>query len=203
MGDVAEKEKALKMAEIYCRRFGRKPTDDEKSIALTAWFEAERKFNPEKQAKLETFAEKVIIRRLINYFKKKVSVEKHIAYDVDITTVPASDTETDEERLHELERFERIMNNLGYDLADFEKTYKPRYRETRKKLQEIALHIVGLGLGMRFIKEKPHSRELLKLINADRRIIRKYRPYLTAIIVTYVYDLPIIRGYVEALRKEK
>lgn len=196
-----------KIARIYCEKLGREPTSEEFSIALYAMNDAIDLYDEKKNTSFKTFVSKMIWQRLRNYFRKERQSE-FVEYDSDNITLLSDktlnvDKEYTENLRDELFRFNQIIGNLGYKWSDIMHN-RPTHRDSLKKLQSIAIYIVNLGLGERFIKENPLSRQLKKLIGSgvDRRTLKKYRPYLCALIVVYLYDFPIIRNHLDSFRRE-
>lgn len=205
-------EKAYGIAKTHSRKFGRKPTDDELSVSLRAVNEAINSFHLDKHKQFGPFAYRVIINKLIDHFKQDKATVSYKTFDDEELTLIADKKVSSEyesmerskdlaqQRRDELVKLERIMNNLNFTLKDILDS-KPEHKDSLQEVQKLAMHIVGLKLGERFIKENPHSRELIRLIGVDSRIIKRYRPYLTAWIVTFVYNFPAMRSFLNSYRK--
>lgn len=190
-------------------KLGRDPTDDEVSIALSAVHDAIKSFDETKNrnAGFIGYAGKVIQNRLIDFFREEKKRKKctvlhpNVSLFVDQQSFDEYRTKQFNEDLHQdIMKFTGILGNIGYTLGEMQEN-KPKRRDAREKLKNIAAHIVELGLGERYIKENPLSRELGKLIGIDRRILRKYRPYLCGLIIVLLY-FPAMRTYIGFSRKE-
>jgi RNA polymerase sigma factor len=206
------KNEAFKVASINCRKLGRKLTDEEFSIALHALNEAIDCFDQKKNTSFKTFSSKVIVSRLIDFFRKEKTEREYIALHKNIVLISDQKSISEfknkqrekdlaKQRREELLKFKEILENLGYTWTDIIQN-RPKHRDSLEKLQRIAIHIVNLRLGERYIKENPLSRELRKLIGVDRRTLTKYRPYLCSFIIAFTYDFPIIKNYLDFFRKE-
>jgi RNA polymerase sigma factor len=209
------KDEAFKIASINCKKLGRELTGEEFSIALHALNEAIDRFDPRKNTSFKTFSSKVIVSRLIDFFRKENSrsEKEFIPFDnknIAIISDRRAITEFKDkqhfediaqQRKEEILKFERIIGNLGYTWDDIIQN-RPRHRDSIEKLHSIALHIVGQRLGERFLKENPCSRELKKLIGIGGRMLTKYRPYLCALIIAYAFDFPVMKNYLHSFRKD-
>jgi RNA polymerase sigma factor len=200
------KNEAYEITRMHCNKLGREPTSEEFSIALYALNEAIDRFDQNKNPSFGAFVSKMIFHRLINFFRKEKQRE-FVEYDSPNIALLSDRTNVDKEYYEDLReeliRFNQIIGNLGYKWSDIMQN-RPTHKDSLEKLQRIAIYIVNLGLGERFIKENPLSRQLKKLIGSgvDRRTLKKYRPYLCALIVVYLYDFPIIRNHLDSFRKE-
>lgn len=197
------KTEAYKIARIH---LGREPTDEEFSVALRAMNEAIDRYDQNKNAAFGSFASTIIFHRLINFFRKQRR-EQVLFDDYNITILEEKIADVDDDYIDnlrdELARFNKIIGYLGYKWADIRKN-RPKHRDTLGRILNIAILIVHLGLGQRFIKENPISRQLKKLIGSsvDQRTLKRYRPYLCSVVIAYIYDFPLIRRHIDTLRRE-
>lgn len=202
------KDDAFKIVRNHCRKFGREPMDEELIESLYALNEAIDKFDQKKESSFQAFFQKVIKARLVDFFRKeRHEEEEFIEFDSENIAL-LSDRRSYEEKDYtenlrgELIRFNRIIGNLGYNWSIIMNN-RPKRKDSLNNLQNIAWHIVNVGLGKRYIVENPMSKELRKLIGADRRILKKYRPYLCALVIVFYFDdFPIIRSHLNSFRKE-
>lgn len=211
------KDRAYEVARQHCRRYGREPSDEEYSIAMQALNDAIDTYDLKKNSKFETFAYRVITLKLIDLFREEKKSKEFVAYDNEKITL-ISDLKSSsefrnkeaskdlaEQRKEELLRFQAILRDLGYSWTDIMQN-RPKHQDSLETIREIALYIVGLGLGERFLEENPFSRKLTKLIVKERDIKRrtlvKYRPYLCALIIICIHDFPVLRDYLDFFKKE-
>lgn len=201
------KDKAFKIVSNHSKKFLRKPTQEELSISLEALNEAINRFDINKYKNFEIFARRVILNKLVDYFREtELTKKEYITYEDDTLTKvydkkAVSDyasseiyQDLEQKRGEEIRKFKTIMSNLGYSFDDILKS-QPKHSDSRGMIRQHAVNIVKSGLGDRLLKENPPSKDLIKLIGIDRRTLRKYRPYLFAWIVVILYDFPIIRSY--------
>lgn len=196
--------------KIYSKKLRRRFTDDERQVIGVALLEAIKKYDLRKNAAFMTFADKIIIRRLIDHFRKNKAENKHLIFDEEDPTSVLNqkaineykNREVDEEvayqREEELDKFKTIMKNLRYTLTDVMES-RPKHQDSEQELKQLALHIVELNLGERFLTDYPPSRELLRLIG--KKFDKKRRPYLCALIVALIYNFPVMRTHL-GIRKE-
>lgn len=131
----------------------------------------------------------VLRNKLIQTFRRR----RFVAYSHTNLTI-ISDRKSTEVSRDEVIQFQKILSDLGYTLTDVVRN-KPTQKDSLEKLQEIAIHICKLGVGERFLKENPISHELEKLIDGDHQALKKYRPYLCAMVIIHAYPFPKIREY--------
>ncbi|MGA8942671.1 MAG: sigma factor [Thermoactinomyces sp.] len=209
------KGKAFEITKKHCLKYGRTPTKEEYAVALDGLNEAIDRFNIEKNTSFEAFAKRVITFRLIDFFRREKENRNTIAFDNEKITF-LSDyklaaeyqnqqllKDLTEGRREEITRFIRIMETLGYTWVDIMEN-RPRHQDSIASLRKLALYLVNLGLGERFLQENPCSRKLKKMIGkkVQRRTLTRYRPYLCALIIVSIYDFPLLRDYLDFFRKE-
>lgn len=211
------KDRAYEVARQHCRKYGREPSDEEYSIAMQALNKAIDSFELEKSSKFETFAKRIITLKLVDFFREEQKAKELVALDNEkITLISDRKSSSEfknkeaskdlaEQRKEELIRFQAIISELGYTWTDIMQN-RPKHKDSLEAIQEIALYIVGLGLGERFLEENPFSRKLTKLIAKERDIKRrtlvKYRPYLCALIIICIHEFPVLKNYLDFFNKE-
>lgn len=204
------KNEAYKIAKLYCQKLGREPTSEEFSIALYTLNEAIDLYDQNKNMSFRTFVSNMIHYRLMDFLKKEKKEKQKNLVEYDnpnvalISDRPSNvDKEFTEDLRRELIRFNQIIEILGYKWSDIMHN-RPTHRDSLEKLQSIAIYIVNMGLGERYLKENPLSRQFMKIIRSgiDRRTLKRYRPYLCALIIVYLYDFPIIKSHIDSFRRE-
>lgn len=208
------KNEAYELARRHCRKYGREASSEELSVALNALNKAIDSFDLRKSSKFKAFARKVITFKLVDLFREEKEEKELVSFDNDKITLISDrksfhefknkDIYRDlaEQRREELERFTKMIGELGYTLLDIMEN-RPKHKDSLVALQKIALYIVSLGLGQRFLDENPISRKLKKEIgeSVQRRTLTKYRPYLCAVIIASFYDFPVMKSYLDFFRK--
>src|SRR4051794_33881776 len=81
------KNEAFKVASINCRKLGRKLTDEEFSIALHALNEAIDRFDQNRNTSFKTYSSKVIVSRLIDFFRKEKTEREYVALHKNIVLI--------------------------------------------------------------------------------------------------------------------
>lgn len=203
---ISMKNEAFKSAYIYCRKkLGREPTEEEFSIALEGMNEAIDKYDQKKNASFLTFASKVIFSRLIDFFRREKKIRNYaiphpnIAMLSDWWSINEYNVKQFTEDLREeLIEAQKILFRYGYTWFEVLEN-KPKHSDSLARLFWLAYNIANSGLGEHFLNER--YKEVRKVIEVDRRTLKKYRPYLCALIISYTYDLPIIKNYLERRRK--
>lgn len=91
----------------------------------------------------------------------------------------------------EILRLQSILSGMGYTWDDVAK-HAPTHKDHVEKVKEMALYIafqVGKCDGGKL------NDALKKLIGENWKTMKKYRPYLYALAIVYIYDFPLLRSY--------
>jgi RNA polymerase sigma factor len=146
-------------------RYVRYGEDDELSIALIAFVEAIRSYNSFKGSFL-SFAQNVIKRRLIDYYRKEkkhskvVSINEYLMEngeeEVDLTTIEAVGRYTQQElaqyRRFEIEELEKELAGWGISFSELAEA-SPKHNSTRRIYNDIVRFLLmhpDLVLQLRF-----------------------------------------------------
>ena len=183
--------------------------DDELSIALLAFVEAIRSYNSEKGNFLP-FAQNVIKRRLIDYFRKEnrqgtvISLNEYYNEDDDEKdlSIEASvnkhlDTELGEYRRLELEQLKTELAQWGISFFDLVQI-SPKHDKNRKMCRQIIEFIISEPGLVKFIKEKRYLpiADIDKPLKIPRKKIERLRKYIIAVVIIKSGDYQYINDYV-------
>ena len=192
-------------------RYVRYGTDDELSIGLIAFVEAIRTYNICKGSFL-SFAQCVIKRRLIDYYRKQsrhsnvISLNQYMDDEADPEVDMASTRAIEifsEDRLSEYRRLEleQLKNELQQwnitfmDLADA----SPKHENTRRIYSEIIQYIISEPELVRQIRTKRYLpvAEIEKGLKIHRKKIERARKYIIAVLLIKLGDYQYIKDYID------
>ncbi len=202
-----------KTAGKFCKRYIQPETDDEFSIALSAFNEAIDGFDSKAGSSFLGFAEGVIRRRLIDYVRKEQRFAGQIPQS-------AFEVEGDEDERFDpvdakeaVERFERDriaedrrleIETLSAQLADFGITFSdlvecsPKHEDSRRML-------IGIGeqlsknaelSGLLLAKKTLPLKEMTELVEVSRKTLERGRKYIIAVTLIHLGSFPHLKSYV-------
>lgn len=169
-------------------------SDDEWSIALSAFVEAVEKYELEKGSFM-AFAELLIRRRLIDWFRIN-GRNNEVIHVEDIENEPDTSRETEEIKLEilSLEEDLRLYGISFMDLADA----SPKAQKTRDACRKAINWIIENPV---IINEMKESNQLpIKIIENNsgvpRKILERHRKYIIAVVEILAGDYPWLNEYV-------
>lgn len=191
-------------------RYVRYGEDDELSVALMAFVEAIKSFDGTKGSYL-SFAQNVIKRRLIDYFRKEkkhsnvISINSFANEDseeeIDLTA-EQSIQQYSEEVISEYRRFE--LEELKKELAELEISFfelvdaSPKHDKTRIIYNDIIKFVLSQPELISIIKTKKYLpiAEIEKGTGVPRKKIERARKYIIAVIIITTGDYQYIKDFV-------
>lgn len=191
-------------------RYVRYGEDDELSIALMAFVEAIKSHDSVKGSFL-SFAQNVIKRRLIDYYRKEkkhnnvISLNEYYSEDEederDLSMGQAlekySDDEISEYRRLELEELKKEL--LQWDITFFQLAeVSPKHLKTRRLYGEIVRFLVSEPDLVKQIKSKMYLpiAEIEKGMGIPRKKIERARKYIIAVLIITTGDYEHIRDFI-------
>lgn len=200
-----------KTAGQVCKRFI-SDQDDEYSVALSAFHEAIKGFNQEKNASFLTFAHMVIRRRIIDFIRKE-STRNEFPHDFqelnedDSTrsTVDASasvkdyaDKQQDIERRQEIADYGKMLNEFGMTFQDLVKA-SPTHEDSRITAMQIAQLVAETDEYWQYMqtKKKLPVKEIERLVEVSRKTIERNRKYIIAVAILLMSDLHYLKDYLK------
>ncbi|MGE5549714.1 MAG: RNA polymerase sigma-I factor [Bacteroidota bacterium] len=206
----------LKVAAKVSRRYLRPGLDDEIGVAMMAFNEALDCYNHSGKLPFLSFAELVIKRRLVDYFRTQAahSQELPMTYfegdgedEREHSRLPFLAREAEAayirveesvERREEILRFKEILEEFGQSFSGLAAA-TPKHNDTRRRLIEVSRDIAGserLIAQIRRRKALPIM-EVAELSGLSRKTIERHRKYLLALVLVLLNDLPHLQGYLE------
>jgi RNA polymerase sigma factor len=208
----------IKCASKAARRYLTK-SDDEWAMAQLAFAEAVRSYDLEKGS-FYSFAELVIRRKLIDYYRAESKYNMEQAVDPAIFSAEPGDDDEDDYSVRravanqaqgdegeslklEIEAANALFKEYGFsffELADC----SPKSRKTR---QSCALAVNYLLSNPLLVNELRGSKKLLinlieKNCGIPRKILERHRKYIIAATEILCGDYPYLAEYLKFIRKE-
>ncbi|OQB20481.1 MAG: RNA polymerase sigma factor SigI [Firmicutes bacterium ADurb.Bin182] len=214
---VENEQFILKCSSLIAHRYITK-SDDEWSVALTAFAEAVSKYRFDKGSFL-FFAETVIRRRLIDYQRNKGKYSKEIpvnptAFGADedeeelsgsvrkaVARLAVQDTESAVKM--EIEAAGRVFRQYGFTFMDLSEC-SPRSKKTKSVCAKAVKYILGNPL---LLSEMKTSKQLpLKIIeknlNIPRKKLERHRKYIIAAAEILSGEYPCLSDYMQYIKEE-
>ena len=218
-GDIAARERllvnyrpfVLRVASSVTHRYINPEQDDEFSVALIAFDEAISSYQSDRGGSFLTFAEMVIRRRLLDYFRRQSRSQNELPmsgmYSEEEEEEPGFaiygaqqryqvDTET-ENRCLELEEFQSVLADYGIELSQLVVS-SPKHCDTRQHLMELADELSrndAFRNALEKNKDLPY-RQVAEEYGLTVKTLRRHRAYLIAILLIKTGDYPLLKNYV-------
>jgi RNA polymerase sigma factor len=204
---------AARTAARFCKRYIHPETDDEFSVALSAFNEAINAFDEQAGRSFLSFAETVIRRRLTDFVRKEQRHAPHIPQSAflmeddegetfDPIDVGASverykqDLENAERRL-EIESLNRELSEFGISFSDLVEG-SPKHEDTRKSFISIGVLIsrdADLSNYLRNKKSLP-LKDLTERVDVSRKTLERARKYVITVALIHLGNYPHLQSFV-------
>jgi len=204
---------AIKVSARVSGRYLTLGQDDEVSISLIALNEAIDSFQVGKGASFTTFAETVIRRRLIDYFRKEKQQK-----EIPLTTLQGDpETEGDTwqaveakaaekayalqtaatERQEEIVRYQKILREYGIAFADLV-AISPRHQDARLRAMEAAKIVASKQEYRDYLQQKKllPLKDLETEVAISRKTLERQRKYIIAISLILIEDFTYLKEYI-------
>jgi RNA polymerase sigma factor len=203
----------LRIASQASHRYIDPDRDDEFSIALMGMNEAIDRYDRSKKVNFLGFAETIIRRRLIDYFRSQRLHGRTVPWtDFDVvdegdnvinyvevkTSLDAHEREQEErQRRQEIREYAERLREFGLSFAELVKV-SPKHADARQSAMQVA----------RLVAEDPQLRAFvlerralpLKLleerVDVSRKTLERQRKYILAIILLLCGDYATLRDYI-------
>jgi len=206
----------LSVASRTCHRSIDTDNDEEYSVALLAFYEAVRIFDPERGSFLN-LARQVIQKRLVDFFRREHRHLQTLSYDeagddddefhADLTA-PAAQAAFDRmmqamERRAEVQRLRTDLEPRGIRFQDLSSS-SPKALKTRRVCARAIRAILGTPALVRRVLETNHLpvSELDRRYGIPPKILERHRKYIVAAIVVLSGDYPYVAEYLSWVRTE-
>ena len=189
----------LKSASMAARQYVSK-NDDEWSIALSAFSEAIKKYSYEKGSFI-SFAELLIHRRLLDYFRTRKRFDAEV--QVDRIEDNAIIENSDDNLKLEIEAISQVLESYGFSFMDLAEC-SPKARKTKAACARAVVYLLDKAV---LVAEMRNSKQLsVKIVEKNtglpRKVIERHRKYIIAAIEILSGDYPYISEYLRYIREE-
>lgn len=218
LGDQSAREELLaryapfivRVAARASGRYIRPGSDEEYSIALSAFNEAIDGYSSDRGGFL-TFAETVIKRRLIDYYRRESRRPEAPISDFEETddegnvrnpvlvreALLAFDAEAEREaRREEIARFGRELQDFGITLAELARI-APKHEDARRSAAAVSRLLVADAEMREHLLRKRELplKTLAEIAPVSRKTLERQRKYIIAMSLILLGDYPHLRGY--------
>lgn len=207
----------LKVAAQVSGRYIRVGEDDEVSVGMMAFNEAINSFNRAKNIAFLTFAETVIKRRLIDYYRKEKRYKNYIPFSaLESDTDENSEASTinyieakksiaeynqmnqSDERKQEIIEYTKVLNDYGISFSELVQI-SPKHEDARRRSMEVAKIIAvnaDLMNHLKFKKGLP-LKQILEKVDISRKTLERQRKYIIAIVMILDNNFPYLKEYIQ------
>lgn len=202
----------LRVASNSCRKYLVLGRDDEASIAMIAFNEAIDSYNPDGGASFLSFAEIVVKRRLVDYFRRQSrrsdeiplsSFENEEHEDSVIQKIESKEAHTvlqiqeeTEERREEIFRLDQLLSHYGIRFAELVKI-SPKHQDARDRALKVAQTLISDPelLGHLTKKKSLPLKELESRVEVSRKTLERQRKYIITLTLVLIGDFYHLQEY--------
>ncbi len=210
----------LKVTARTCKRFVRVGEDEEISVALIAFNEALDKYNTKRNSSFFLFAETVIRRRIIDYFRKTQQGVQDLPWsslihdgeeeDAEVrldkltwkeATERYYEKEVTEIRREEIREYSGKLKEFGIEFQDLVKV-SPKHRDARMTAYRVARLICekeSYRLFLQRTKTLP-LKELETEVVVSRKTLERQRKYIIALAVIIMGKFYYLQDYLDSMK---
>ena len=206
----------LKVTSQVIGRYVRMGQDDEVSIGLMAFNEAIDCYDSSKNISFLSFAQTVLKRRLIDYYRKELpnsrtvplsTFESHdddnkesILYHIEAkqSTLVHDEGNLASERKEEILAYNRQLMEFGISFAELVEI-SPKHEDARLRAMEVAgliAHNAELAEYLKRKKELP-LKFLTGQVDISRKTLERQRKYIIAVALILINDYSYLKQYVQ------
>lgn len=193
-------------------------SDDEYSVSLAAFSEAVKDYNLEKGSFL-SFTEKIIVRRLIDYYRSQNKYSSEVAVDPGIFNTDPDEEEEDlplrrmiaekvseqpdDSLKDEIEAANAAFSAFGFRFYDLI-SCSPKAGKTKEACVQAIKYIFDNPLLMDELNNTKQLsiKNIEKNTKLPRKILERHRKYIIAAVVILSGEYPYLSEYMRTIRKE-
>lgn len=202
----------LRVASNSCRKYLVLGRDDEASIAMIAFNEAIDSYNSDGGASFLSFAEIVVKRRLVDYFRRQSrrsdeiplsSFESYEHEDSVIKKIESKEAHTvlqiqeeTEERREEIFRLDQLLSHYGIRFAELVKI-SPKHQDARDRALKVAQTLISDPdlLGHLTKRKSLPLKELESRVEVSRKTLERQRKYIITLTLVLIGDFYHLQEY--------
>jgi RNA polymerase sigma factor len=174
-------------------------SDDEWSIALTAFYDAIKKYSYDKGSFI-AFAELLIHNKLVDYYRGQNKYNAEL--QADWIDDRAADDSNGYSIKYEIEALGEVLNRYGFTYSDLAES-SPKTGKTKTSCARVVTYLLQkpiLIADIRSTKQLP-----LKIIEKNtqtpRKIIERHRKYIVAAVEILSGDYPYLSEYLRYIKE--
>lgn len=198
----------IRSASATCRKFVTKH-DDEYAIALKAFCDAVKHFDPTEGVSFEAYAKLIMKNRVIDYLKSENRHKGHLSLEEEMENGRdmANDAEREDEVLQsdaalEISRLSEIIRPYGIAFSDLPDV-SPKHQKTR---EDCAAAVVFLIKNPNLVADMRRTRGLpIKILQEKcgipRKTLERHRKYIVTATEVCLGDFPVIAEYLKHMIK--
>lgn len=206
-GDEFSREKLIKkhrnfiakVSSVTCGRYLTWENDEELSIALIAFNESIDAFDTEESIKFTSFAQTVIKRRLIDYFRSQGKYRNEILSSssketdelesgINAQSISNYDDSITQENLALLiDEYKTQLAEYSIDIHDLPKV-SPKHRDTRESLMKTAQTLVKNQEMVNYLRKYGQLpvKQLCQETGLSRKVLERGRKYIISLVVILI-----------------
>lgn len=203
----------LRIASQASRRYIDRHQDDEYSIGLIAFNEAIDRFDATRNVSFLSFAETIIRRRLIDYFRSQKGQSRIQPFsDFEVTdednntinyvevqaSVAVHEQSVEQlERQHEIEEYAGVLEGYGLHFSELV-TLSPKHADARKNAMDVAKLVAQDPQLSAYVLERKALplKALEDRVGVSRKTMERQRKYILAIVLLLLGDFLYLRSYI-------
>lgn len=219
-GSTAAREKLLqdyrpfylRVASNCCRKYLVLGRDDEASIAMIAFNEAIDSFDRSGGASFLSFAEIVVKRRMVDYFRRQSKRAEEIplsTFETDeneegvLQKIESKEAHTvlqiqeeTEQRREEIFRLDQLLSHYGIRFSELVKI-SPRHQDARDRALQVAKALISDPelLGYLTRKKSLPLKELEARVKVSRKTLERQRKYIITLALILIGDFYHLQEY--------
>ncbi len=204
----------LRVASGSCRKYLVLGRDDEASIAMIAFNEAIDAYDSEGGASFLSFAEIVIKRRMVDFFRRQARRADEIplsSFENDeyeegvIQKIESKEAqavlqiqEETEERREEIFRLDQLLSHYGIRFSELVKI-SPKHQDARDRALAVAKILVKDPELLAYLTKKKSLplKELEKRVKVSRKTLERQRKYIITLALVLIGDFCHLQEYLD------
>lgn len=202
----------LRVASQMAKKYLVLGRDDEASIAMLAFDEAILSYDSKAGASFLSFAEIVIKRRMVDYFRRKSrkqdeipisSLENDESEDSVFKRIESKEAfgvlqiqRESEERREEIFRLNQVLSEYGILFSELPKI-SPKHQDARDRALEVARTIAGDAELLAYLTRRKSLplKELQLRVNVSRKTLERQRKYIITLTLILIGEFYYLQEY--------
>ncbi|WP_041695326.1 RNA polymerase sigma factor SigI [Alicyclobacillus acidocaldarius] len=203
----------LRIASQTAKRYIDPHADDEYSVSLAAFNEAIDRYQDERAASFLTFAETVIRRRLVDFFRAQrqhrarlrpwsefdqADEDDHVSNWVEVASSIAEHQRREEAamRAYEIEEYARRLEEFGLSFRELVEL-SPKHEDARRNALLCAHAIASDPELVTYVYRRKALplRQVEERVRVSRKTLERQRKYILAMVLLLSGDFPMLKSF--------